>query len=80
LLREGQRLGGLVRVPFFVVFELLSPVVEVMGLLIMLTAFALGLMEGMQVLAFADMKRKATGSSKGVVKGVASPSKGMRPL
>jgi hypothetical protein len=45
---KGSRSAGWFAFPFFVVFELLSPVVEVMGLLIMLTAFALGLMEGMQ--------------------------------
>lgn len=50
---KGSGAAGWFAFPFFVVFELLSPVVEVMGLLIMLTAFALGMMEGMQVLAFA---------------------------
>jgi cellulose synthase/poly-beta-1,6-N-acetylglucosamine synthase-like glycosyltransferase len=50
---KGSGAAGWFAFPFFVLFELLSPVVEVMGLLIMLTAFALGLMEGMQVLAFA---------------------------
>jgi cellulose synthase/poly-beta-1,6-N-acetylglucosamine synthase-like glycosyltransferase len=50
---KGSGSAGWFAFPFFVLFELLSPVVEVMGLLIMLTAFALGLMDGMQVLAFA---------------------------
>jgi len=44
--------AGWLAFPYFVVFELLSPVVEVGGLLIMGLAFALGMMSGPSFLAF----------------------------
>ncbi len=44
--------AGWVAFPFFVLFELLSPVVEVGGLLVMGLAFALGMMSGTSFLAF----------------------------
>ncbi len=44
--------AGWVAYPFFVLFELLSPVIEVGGFLVMGTAFALGMMSGTSFLAF----------------------------
>ncbi len=44
--------AGWVAFPFFVVFELLSPVIEVGGFLVMGLAFALGMMTGTSFLAF----------------------------
>jgi cellulose synthase/poly-beta-1,6-N-acetylglucosamine synthase-like glycosyltransferase len=49
---KGSGAAGWLAYPFFVVFELLSPVVEVGGMLVMATAFALGMMSGMNFLAF----------------------------
>ena len=44
--------AGWLAFPFFVVFELLSPIVEVGGFLVMGLAFALGMMSGTSFLAF----------------------------
>jgi cellulose synthase/poly-beta-1,6-N-acetylglucosamine synthase-like glycosyltransferase len=44
--------AGWVAFPFFVLFELLSPVIEVGGFLVMGTAFAFGTMTGTSFLAF----------------------------
>ncbi len=49
---RGSGAAGWLAFPFFVLFELLSPVVEVGGLLVMATAFALGMMSGLNFLAF----------------------------
>jgi cellulose synthase/poly-beta-1,6-N-acetylglucosamine synthase-like glycosyltransferase len=49
---KGSGTAGWIAYPFFVLFELLSPLVEVGGLLVMATAFALGMMTGMGFLAF----------------------------
>jgi len=49
---RGSGAAGWLAYPFFVIFELLSPVVEVGGLLVMAVAFALGMMSGMNFLAF----------------------------
>ena len=50
---KGSGAAGWLAFPFFIVFELLSPLVEVGGLLVMLIAFALGMMDGTNVMAFA---------------------------
>ena len=52
---KGSGSAGWLAYPFFVVFELLSPVVEVGGMLVMATAFALGMMSGMNFVAFMVM-------------------------
>ena len=44
--------AGWLAFPFFVLFELLSPVIEVGGFLVMGTAFAIGMMSGTSFLAF----------------------------
>jgi len=44
--------AGWLAFPFFVLFELLSPIVEVGGFLVMGTAFAFGMMSGPSFLAF----------------------------
>jgi cellulose synthase/poly-beta-1,6-N-acetylglucosamine synthase-like glycosyltransferase len=50
---KGSGAAGWLAFPFFTIFELLSPLVEVAGLGVMLIAFALGMMDGLNVLAFA---------------------------
>ena len=49
---RGSRAAGWLAFPFFVVFELLSPLVEVAGLVVMGVAFAMGMMTGTGFLAF----------------------------
>jgi cellulose synthase/poly-beta-1,6-N-acetylglucosamine synthase-like glycosyltransferase len=49
---RGSGAAGWLAFPFFVLFELLSPLVEVGGMLIMALAFALGMMSGTGFLAF----------------------------
>ena len=49
---RGSGAAGWLAFPFFVVFELLSPLVEVVGLVMMAIAFALGMMSGANFLAF----------------------------
>jgi cellulose synthase/poly-beta-1,6-N-acetylglucosamine synthase-like glycosyltransferase len=49
---KGSGSAGWVAFPFFVVFELLSPVVEVGGFIVMGVAFAIGMMTGTSFLAF----------------------------
>jgi len=49
---RGSGAAGWLAFPFFVLFELLSPVVEVGGMLVMAAAFALGMMQGTSFLAF----------------------------
>lgn len=49
---RGSGAAGWLAYPYFVVFELLSPVIEVGGLLVMALAFALGMMNGIGFLAF----------------------------
>ena len=49
---RGSRAAGWLAFPFFVLFELLSPLVEVAGLVVMAIAFALGMMTGANFLAF----------------------------
>jgi hypothetical protein len=49
---RGSRAAGWLAFPFFLVFELLSPLVEVAGLVVMGVAFALGMMTGENFLAF----------------------------
>ncbi|MBX3702339.1 MAG: glycosyltransferase family 2 protein [Steroidobacteraceae bacterium] len=49
---RGSGAAGWLAFPYFVVFELLSPVIEVGGLLVMGAAFALGMMSGTGFLAF----------------------------
>lgn len=50
---RGSGTAGWFAFPYFVVFELLSPVIEVGGLIVMAVAWALGLMNGAGFLAFA---------------------------
>ena len=54
LFMRGSGTAGWLAFPFFLLFELLSPLVEVAGLLIMAAAFAMGMMTGMGFLAFAS--------------------------
>ena len=49
---KGSGAAGWFAFPVFVLFELLSPLVEVAGLAVMLIAWAMGMMDGMNVLAF----------------------------
>ena len=49
---KGSGSAGWVAFPFFVLFELLSPVIEVGGFIVMGLAFALGMMTGTSFLAF----------------------------
>jgi cellulose synthase/poly-beta-1,6-N-acetylglucosamine synthase-like glycosyltransferase len=49
---RGSGAAGWLAFPFFLVFELLSPLVEVAGLVLMGIAFAMGMMTGMNFLAF----------------------------
>ncbi len=49
---RGSGAAGWLAFPFFVLFELLSPLVEVVGLVIMIFAFVLGMISGMNLLAF----------------------------
>ena len=49
---KGSGGAGWIAFPFFVLFELLSPVIEVGGFIVMGTAFALGMMTGLSFLAF----------------------------
>ncbi len=49
---KGSGSAGWVAFPFFVLFELLSPVIEVGGFIVMGMAFALGMMTGTSFLAF----------------------------
>jgi hypothetical protein len=49
---RGSGAAGWLAYPYFVVFELLSPVVEIGGLLVMAVAFAYGMMNGTGFLAF----------------------------
>ena len=49
---RGSGTAGWLAFPFFVLFELLSPVVEVSGLIVMAIAFSMGMMSGMNFLAF----------------------------
>ena len=49
---RGSGAAGWFAYPYFVVFELLSPLIEVGGLLVMALAFALGMMSGIGFLAF----------------------------
>jgi cellulose synthase/poly-beta-1,6-N-acetylglucosamine synthase-like glycosyltransferase len=49
---RGSGAAGWLAFPFFVVFELLSPVVELVGLAVMVVAWLTGGMAGMSVLAF----------------------------
>lgn len=49
---RGSGPAGWVAFPFFILFELLSPLVEVAGLLVMAVAFAMGMMTGANFLAF----------------------------
>lgn len=49
---KGSGTAGWVAFPYFVLFELLSPVIEVGGLLVMGLAFALDMMTGTNFLAF----------------------------
>ncbi|MGQ0383242.1 MAG: glycosyltransferase family 2 protein [Gammaproteobacteria bacterium] len=49
---RGSGAAGWLAYPFFVLFELLSPLIEVGGLLVMGAAFALGMMTGAGFLAF----------------------------
>jgi cellulose synthase/poly-beta-1,6-N-acetylglucosamine synthase-like glycosyltransferase len=49
---RGSGAAGWFAFPYFVVFELLSPVIEIGGLLVMTLAFGLGMMSGLGVLAF----------------------------
>ncbi len=49
---RGSGAAGWIAFPFFVVFELLSPLVELGGLAVMALAWAMGGMTGMGLLAF----------------------------
>jgi cellulose synthase/poly-beta-1,6-N-acetylglucosamine synthase-like glycosyltransferase len=49
---RGSGAAGWLAFPFFVLFELLSPLVEVAGLIVMAVAFAMGMMTGANFLAF----------------------------
>jgi cellulose synthase/poly-beta-1,6-N-acetylglucosamine synthase-like glycosyltransferase len=49
---RGSGVAGWFAFPYFVVFELLSPLIEVGGLFVMAAAFALGMMSGTGFLAF----------------------------
>jgi cellulose synthase/poly-beta-1,6-N-acetylglucosamine synthase-like glycosyltransferase len=49
---RGSGAAGWFAFPYFVVFELLSPLIEVGGLFVMAAAFALGMMSGTGFLAF----------------------------
>ena len=49
---KGSGAAGWLAFPFFVLFELLSPLIEVGGLVVMALAWALGGMAGMSFLAF----------------------------
>jgi cellulose synthase/poly-beta-1,6-N-acetylglucosamine synthase-like glycosyltransferase len=49
---RGSGAAGWFAFPYFLLFELLSPVIEVGGLLVMAAAFALGMMTGTGFLAF----------------------------
>jgi cellulose synthase/poly-beta-1,6-N-acetylglucosamine synthase-like glycosyltransferase len=49
---RGSGTAGWLAFPFFVLFELLSPVIEVAGLVVMAIAFSMGMMSGMNFLAF----------------------------
>jgi len=49
---RGSGTAGWLAFPYFVIFELLSPLIEIGGLLVMAVAFALGMMNGTGFLAF----------------------------
>jgi cellulose synthase/poly-beta-1,6-N-acetylglucosamine synthase-like glycosyltransferase len=49
---RGSGVAGWIAFPYFVLFELLSPLVEIGGLVLMAVAFALGMMSGPGFLAF----------------------------
>lgn len=49
---RGSGVAGWLAYPYFVLFELLSPVIEVGGLVVMAVAFALGMMAGQSFVAF----------------------------
>jgi cellulose synthase/poly-beta-1,6-N-acetylglucosamine synthase-like glycosyltransferase len=49
---RGSGTAGWLAFPFFVLFEMLSPLVEVAGVVVMAFAFAMGMMSGMNFLAF----------------------------
>ena len=49
---RGSGVAGWIAFPYFVLFELLSPLIEIGGVLVMAVAFALGMMSGLGFLAF----------------------------
>ena len=49
---RGSGTAGWLAFPFFVLFELLSPLVEVVGLVVMIFAFVFGMISGTNLVAF----------------------------